>query len=135
MAVNDVAHLSNIFSYTIYPSERDLCSWGAWLMNKQIVLGHEYDERLRQIIKDVLRDIGGVVAEKSWGIGGSQEISELKIKVGESVVTLESETFIGLSIEGEASLIDRIEAAVNERMAGPHSVTAPTGTGPTKARR
>jgi hypothetical protein len=75
---------------------------------KKIILGDEYDEDLKGVVRKVLIENGAVELDKSWNLGGSQEIETLQIKLGDEVITVEAETFIGLTIEGPEPLVENL---------------------------
>jgi hypothetical protein len=55
-----------------------------------IVLGDEYDDELRSAILEVLREMGANQESKSSGVGGSQELETLSVRVGERVIVIEA---------------------------------------------
>ena len=84
-------------------------------MEKTAILGKEYDVALRQTLRDILHELSGITVEESWGVGGSQEVGSVQVRIGSEIITAEAETYAGLSIAGESGLVDRIAAAVRER--------------------
>jgi hypothetical protein len=86
-------------------------------MKKKLVLGDEYDEALRQIVMDCLASMGADVEARQWGLGGSQIIDTCKVSLGRDLLVVESETYVGLSIRGEARLVDRLAALVAAKTA------------------
>jgi|GEM_PF-1200341 len=84
--------------------------------NKTVVLGPEYDQRLRGAVLEVLARLGGTPSKHEWGIGGSQEVRTLEVNIGTDCVILEAETYIGLSVQGPAKLVDRISEMVTAKM-------------------
>jgi len=82
---------------------------------RKTVLGNEYDNQLRRVLMEVLKELGGQVRSKDWGVAGSQEIESLEVEIGGRCILVEAETFIGLSITGENDLIERIAALVKRR--------------------
>lgn len=83
---------------------------------KTVILGPEHDDTLRSVLVDALRELGATQQDHSWGLAGSQELEKLDILLEGETITIEAETFIGLSISGEPSLVDKIEALVRARM-------------------
>jgi hypothetical protein len=81
-----------------------------------VVLGDEYDEKLREALMLVLEDFGVQEASSRWAVGGSQELEEMDVEIGNEIVSIESETYVGLSIRGNPDLVQRIADAVSERM-------------------
>jgi len=80
---------------------------------KTVTLGPEYDDLLRTILNNVIKQMKGKSISCNWGIGGSQEIDTECIQIGAEQISIESETYIGLSIHGPAKLIDQIRDMVN----------------------
>ncbi|MCI0564948.1 MAG: hypothetical protein MN733_41305 [Nitrososphaera sp.] len=85
-------------------------------MHKTVILGREYEEAVWQSLRSVLKDLGGVVEDENWGVGGSQELTSADVIVGGQHITVEAETYIGISVSGESELIDQIQAAVVSRL-------------------
>ncbi len=81
---------------------------------KKIALGPEHDEKLRDAVRDVLRQLGASQVRHDWGVAGSQELSALEVDLGDQRVLFEAETYMGLSITGPADLVDRIAERINE---------------------
>lgn len=86
-------------------------------MKKKLVLGDEYDDALRHALMDCLLELGADVAARQWGLGGSQTLETTKVYLGKSLLVVESETYVGLSISGEGRLVDRVAAMVSARQA------------------
>lgn len=83
---------------------------------KTINLGDEYDEKLREALRTVLVKKGAICNDKSWGVGGSQEIERIEVKLGEETVMVESETFIGLTITGLDEIVECLAQEVREQL-------------------
>lgn len=83
---------------------------------KTIVLGDEYDERLREVLLRVLAGLGAAEDSKSWALAGSQELQELDVTVKGQRLRIESETYVGLSISGNTLLVGRIAELVKQGM-------------------
>ncbi|MES1185813.1 MAG: hypothetical protein ABUL60_18515 [Myxococcales bacterium] len=81
-------------------------------MKKKLVLGSEYDDALRHALLDCLTSLGADLAARQWGLGGSQIIETMKISLGRDLLVVEAETYVGLSISGEARVVDRVAAAL-----------------------
>jgi hypothetical protein len=80
---------------------------------KMVILGNEWDEALKASLKRVLLDLGAVPeGDEEWGVAGSQELYTAKFRVNDEWVEVESETYIGLSVTGPSSLVERIRQAV-----------------------
>jgi hypothetical protein len=85
-------------------------------VQKTICLGDEYDERLREVLMLVLREMGALVDERARGVGGSQELETVKVAIGEQAVEIEAETYVGLSVKGEQNLVEEIAKRVRARL-------------------
>ena len=86
---------------------------------KTIILGDEYDQKLRDALSAVLRNKVAIGVEKSWGLAGSQEIETVNIRLGNDFITIESETFIGLSITGPDHVVETLSQEVFEELNKP----------------
>ena len=63
----------------------------------------------------MLDELGAAVVDTSWGIGGSQEVETIALTLDGKTLTVEAETYIGLSITGEPELVERIAGEVRAR--------------------
>ena len=81
-----------------------------------IRLGNEYDSQLREGLLAILKEMGAVVRERTYGIGGSQELEELTVTVENKVLVVEAETYIGLVVKGERRLVEEIGRRVHARL-------------------
>ena len=82
---------------------------------KTIVLGPEHDQRLRTVLRDVLRELATGTPRHEWGVAGSQELETLDIEIDGRQLHVEAETYMGLSIAGPADLVDRVSEMVKQR--------------------
>ena len=83
-------------------------------LEKTVVLGTEYDDELRDALRDVLIEMGGNVQGSEWTMGGSQELDSAAVRFGEELIIVESETYVGLSITGPEDLVNRIEQKLHK---------------------
>lgn len=83
------------------------------MTEKTVILGPEYDEALQTAVVDAVQALGGVLTRDDWGVGGSQELSTRVFRLDGREATVEAETYVGLSVSGDADLVDRIVARVN----------------------
>ena len=82
-----------------------------------IVLGDEYDAVLRNALHIVLVRLGAVGLDKSWAVGGSQEIEVAEVELMGEKVKIESETFVGVTIFGPGFIIDEVAEKVRQELA------------------
>ncbi|MFP5424138.1 MAG: hypothetical protein ACLGID_22135 [Gammaproteobacteria bacterium] len=78
-----------------------------------IILGDEYDDILRETLCSVLIKNGAIGIDNSWGVGGTQEIETLVIRLGSNLIKIEAETFIGLTISGPKTVVEEIALQVS----------------------
>ena len=83
---------------------------------KRTILGDEYDEKLRASLDRVLKKLGARKRNSDWGVAGSQEILISKFIVDGKEITIESETFMGLTVEGDPELVDKVVLATKSEM-------------------
>ena len=88
------------------------------MAKKTLVLGNEYDDALRRALMDSLASMGAEVAARQWGLGGSQTLETTNVYVGKDKLVVQSETYVGLTVTGEARLVDRLQALVAARTGG-----------------
>jgi hypothetical protein len=79
-------------------------------MTKTIILGDEFDDVLKDRLINKLKLLGAIPLSSDWSVAGSQELSSLSVRLGNEVIEIASETFIGLSISGPDELVDEIAA-------------------------
>ena len=78
------------------------------MMTEKWVVGPEYDEQLFRRLGAVLQSMGFNLGSKWDGIGGSQDIFHWELKSSDGSLVIESETYMGLSVEGAAGLVQRV---------------------------
>lgn len=79
-----------------------------------IILGKEYDADVRRLLFRVLHDLNAKLVSEEHAVAGSQDLEILSFRVGGEPLVVESETYIGLSIQGEKSLVLLIQSLMNE---------------------
>jgi hypothetical protein len=80
--------------------------------DETIVLGAEYDARLRAALTMVLKELGAQDLSASWSLAGSQELQQMDVDLGNEIISIELETYVGLSIRGTPELVNRIANSV-----------------------
>jgi hypothetical protein len=76
---------------------------------RTVILGAELDDRLRRRVAEALRTLGAKVQRHDWGVAGSQEVDTYEVQVGDQIVVVSAETYVGLSITGPAEIVQAIE--------------------------
>jgi hypothetical protein len=58
----------------------------------------------------VLLDLGYRPTDKWWGVGGSQEVSHWEFTGALGIVTIEAETYVGLTVTGPDVAVSEVRA-------------------------
>jgi hypothetical protein len=75
-----------------------------------VILGDEFDDALRSKLLNTLRELGAFNASLGMrSVVGSQDFETFEVVVDGQVLRVEAETYIGLSIEGPADLVARVQ--------------------------
>lgn len=82
-------------------------------LTKSTMLGDEFDETLIESIRTVLSFLGAIGDTQEWAVAGSQEIETRTLIIDGARIEIESETFIGITISGKSSAIDRVSELVS----------------------
>lgn len=82
---------------------------------KSAILGDEFDEILIDSIHTTLASMKASSDGAEWGLAGSQEIDTSKFIIDgvEIEIEIESKTYIGITIRGDVSTVDRIAELVS----------------------
>jgi hypothetical protein len=75
------------------------------------VAGAETDAGLLPRLGDVLRTLGYELGEHWFGAAGSQEISHWEVQSQRGTLSVEVETFMGVTVEGPSDLVSEVRAA------------------------
>lgn len=81
------------------------------MTNAQWIVGPEYDASLIAKLGSALRPCHYSVDSKTWGVGGSQELSTWTVSGPNGVLVVEAETYIGLSVTGDPGLVLELQDA------------------------
>lgn len=81
-----------------------------------IILGDEYNNALRDALRAALVRSSAVGIDKAWGVGGSQEVETLVVRVGSSLIMIEAETFVGLTVTGPRAVVEDIALQVRQQL-------------------
>ena len=84
---------------------------GRWLV------AAEHDQGAFECLGTALRDLGYDLSSESWSIGGSQELSEWVVACPHGELLISAETYIGLSVSGQAELISELQRQYEQRLA------------------
>ena len=78
------------------------------------IVGSEHDHVLFEQLGEALRELGYTLCNEWSGVGGSQDISHWNVLGPNGSLTVESETYIGLSVSGPTELV----SAVKQHLSG-----------------
>lgn len=82
------------------------------MIRKTVVLGDEFDDGLATRLIEKLKSRGAIPVSSDWSLAGSQELRSLSARIGNEIVEISSETFIGLSISGPEDIVDEIASSL-----------------------
>jgi hypothetical protein len=75
-------------------------------------LGAEWDEKRLRALGDVLRELGAKLVDK-WG---DQDLVHWDVLVGDNRLVVETETYEGLTISGDAELVTQVAERFGQRL-------------------
>ncbi len=73
------------------------------------LVSDENDEAAFARLGEALRNSGYVLGRKSWGVGGSQELSEWRLWRGDQSLHIVAETYMGLTVSGPSDLVANLQ--------------------------
>jgi hypothetical protein len=71
-------------------------------------VGSEYDDEAFAALARVLHELGYTIDKPTCGMAGSQEVSTWRVHSSLGELTVEAETYMGLSMSGDARLVDQV---------------------------
>ena len=74
-------------------------------------VSEEHDEQAFKRLGRALRTLGAIIPERSWGLAGSQELSEWNVALPEGQVTVTAETYAGLTVAGSPPAVRQVRQA------------------------
>ena len=74
----------------------------------KINIGDEYDDKLLNALRAVLIRNSADIVDKSWGIGGSQQLESTRVIIDGQELLIECETFIGITVSGPEEVVIQI---------------------------
>jgi hypothetical protein len=83
-------------------------------MTKTVILGQEHDQNLRDTLMHVLRQLGASLISRNRAVAGSQEIETVLLQLAGQEITIEAETYVGLSITGDEKTVHEILGRVRQ---------------------
>jgi hypothetical protein len=85
-------------------------------MNESLVLGSEYDDILVAALLATLREMGAELKPAEFAHAGSQDFATRRATLNGKRLTLEAETYMGLTISGDRDTVLMIAERVRERL-------------------
>jgi hypothetical protein len=76
----------------------------------------KFDDHLRSVLVEVMREMGAKTLDADWSLLGSQELATARLEIQGKIVDVESETYMGLSITGDEADVDEIARRVSEKV-------------------
>jgi hypothetical protein len=73
-----------------------------------INIGSETDPDCLRRLKAALKRLGARRRFGWWGLGGSQEVTQERYDLLGGVLTVETETYIGITLIGEDHIVERV---------------------------
>ena len=83
-------------------------------MNTTANLGSEHDLDITKALLQVLREMGAQEVSRDWGVAGSQDVKTLQYSLNGRPLTVEAETYVGLSVQGDCQTVEAIKSRVCE---------------------
>ena len=74
------------------------------------LVGPETDDQLVARLNEALGDLGYSIGNKTTSVGGSQEVVTWTARGPHGDLTIESETYVGITLIGPPVLIDEVRA-------------------------
>ena len=83
------------------------------------IVGAEYDEEALARLGQALRSLGYGLHDEWQGVAGSQDTSHWELSGPHGVLTVESETYVGLSVEGPSRAVDQLRVLYQQMPSNP----------------
>jgi hypothetical protein len=80
------------------------------------IAGAEHDETASTRLRAAIESLGYKPKSQWWGVGGSQEITHLELVGPGGQIEVEAQTYVGLTVKGEANAIAAIRKAMESGM-------------------
>ncbi|MDC7702039.1 hypothetical protein [Vogesella indigofera] len=71
-------------------------------------IGEEYDDKALSRLGEALRSLNYEQIDTWQGLGGSQEICHWKLAGPDGYLTIETETYLGLTVEGPVRAMEQL---------------------------
>ena len=78
------------------------------------ILASEHDLMAGNALMRILREVGAQEVSRDYAVAGSQEINTLRFTLDGSPLSVQTETYVGLSVTGERAAVETIKARLRE---------------------
>jgi hypothetical protein len=73
-----------------------------------VCIGSETDDALSRRLNAALKSLGWRRLNSWWGFGGSQEVVRQRYRQGDSVLNVETETYVGITVSGPQWAVEAV---------------------------
>ena len=85
------------------------------MKNESIIIGDEYDNKLINLLFIILKEMGDTKINETEALAGSQDYYLASFNINNSIITVEIETYIGITLNGPSELIRIIMDRINNK--------------------
>jgi len=85
------------------------------MKNESIIIGDEYDNELINLLFIILKEMGAAKINETEALTGSQDYYLASFNINNSIITVEIETYIGITLNGPSELIRIIMDRINNK--------------------
>ena len=85
------------------------------MKNESIIIGDEYDNKLINLLFIILKEMGSTKINETEALAGSQDYYLASFNINNSIITVEIETYIGITLNGPSELIRIIMDRINNK--------------------
>ncbi len=78
------------------------------------ILASEHDLEAANALLRVLREVGAQEVARDYAVVGSQEINTLRFTLDGLPLSVEAETYVGLSVTGQAKAVETITSRLQD---------------------
>lgn len=83
-------------------------------MTVTVILASEHDLAAGNALIRVLREVGAEEVSRDYAVVGSQEINTLRFTLDGFPLSVETETYVGLSVTGEPEVVETIKSRLRD---------------------
>jgi len=83
-------------------------------MTVTAILASEHDLAVGNALIRVLREVGAQEVSRDYAVAGSQEINTVRFTLDGFPLSVETETYVGLSVTGEREAVETIKSRLRD---------------------